>query len=299
MRESLWKRPWTLDGGDAYTYGAFMGTYTKLAQSIIYSSLWDQDDHTRLVWLTLLAMCDKDGEIMGTPRGIARAARVPVPAVERALEIFLAPDPDSSDPANEGRRLEIVTGGWGLLNHRKYRDMLSRDERLARDAERKRVSRAAKRGASTDSPSSPKTSSMSDIRSDQIRSDQIKKKKTTPTGDGSPSDGVKPRKPSLKKTLSMVDEHPALLEIPDLRAEIGRWRGCLPSKKVWASPAALERHLKRLEDRPRQALAAVRLSADNAWTDPVHAFDYLDRDKTRAEKTPPAKPKSRSKMNVY
>jgi hypothetical protein len=47
---------------------------------------------------------------------------------------------DSSDPENDGRRIERVPGGWIVLNARKYRDLVTREEktriRVARYRER-------------------------------------------------------------------------------------------------------------------------------------------------------------------
>jgi hypothetical protein len=52
---------------------------------------------------------------------------------------FLAPDFDSRTKDDEGRRIEEIEGGWHLLNHRKYREMASKDE--SREAEAKRKAR--------------------------------------------------------------------------------------------------------------------------------------------------------------
>ena len=38
-----------------------MAGYTKLFNSILQSTIWREDDKTRIVWITLLAMADKNG----------------------------------------------------------------------------------------------------------------------------------------------------------------------------------------------------------------------------------------------
>jgi hypothetical protein len=40
-----------------------------------------------------------------------------------------AKEADSSDPENDGRRIERVPGGWIVLNARKYRDLVTREEK--------------------------------------------------------------------------------------------------------------------------------------------------------------------------
>lgn len=109
-------------------------TYTKLFSSITESTVWREDDHTRLVWITMLAMADKRGRIWASVPGLADRARVPVESCRHALGRLTAPDPDSRTKEHEGRRVEPIDGGWRLLNHGKYRE--ARDEEAERERKR-------------------------------------------------------------------------------------------------------------------------------------------------------------------
>jgi hypothetical protein len=111
-------------------------SYTKLFASIITSTLWSEDDRTRIVWITLMACADKNGEFQGSIPGLARIAGVPVEDCRNAIAKFLSPDPDSRTKDDEGRRIEEIPGGWALLNYRKYRDMASDEDRKRAAAER-------------------------------------------------------------------------------------------------------------------------------------------------------------------
>ena len=113
-----------------------MTGYTKLAASILHSSIWSEDDRTRIVWITLLAMANQHGEVLASIPGVARMAGVPIADAETALRRFLSPDPYSRTPDKEGRRLEAIDGGWLLVNHAKYRAAFSRDDQKAKTAER-------------------------------------------------------------------------------------------------------------------------------------------------------------------
>ncbi len=104
-------------------------SYTKLFHRILASSIWEEDDKTRLVWITMMASTDQDGCVVGTVAKLARDARVELEACQTALAKFLAPDPHSLSAANEGRRIEVVEGGWRLLNHGKYRDLMSVEQK--------------------------------------------------------------------------------------------------------------------------------------------------------------------------
>jgi len=111
--------------------------YVKLFSQILNSSIWLEAGETRLVWITLLAAMDKEGFCQfAAPGNLANTARVSLEACTKALEILEGPDPHSSDPANEGRRIERVPGGWIVLNAGKYRALGTLEHKRAQTAER-------------------------------------------------------------------------------------------------------------------------------------------------------------------
>lgn len=103
--------------------------YTKLFSKILDSTIWLEDNDTRIVWITMLAMCDYTGKVEGSARTLANRARVSVESCQKALDKFLAPEADSQTTEHEGRRISVVDGGWQLLNHAKYRRMMSEEHR--------------------------------------------------------------------------------------------------------------------------------------------------------------------------
>jgi hypothetical protein len=123
--------------------------YTKLFSSITASTIWNEPDHTRLVWITMLAMADRDGYVAASVPGLAVLARVPLPSVITALESFMSPDPWSRTKDHEGRRIEEVDGGWRLLNYDHYRSQMDAEMQREKAAARKQRSRqnAAERAA--------------------------------------------------------------------------------------------------------------------------------------------------------
>ena len=99
-----------------------MRTFAILDSDIIRSTIWTEDDCTRIVWITMLALKDADGFVRGCITTVAGIARQPVDKCTASLEKLEAPDPDSASPEHEGRRLLKVPGGWIVVNHHKYRD---------------------------------------------------------------------------------------------------------------------------------------------------------------------------------
>jgi hypothetical protein len=96
--------------------------YSKLFSSIVTSSVWCQDNSTLRVWIAMLAMKDTNGEVEGSIPGFASLARVAPDEMRRAIEILSSPDPDSRTQDHEGRRIEIISGGWRVINHELYRN---------------------------------------------------------------------------------------------------------------------------------------------------------------------------------
>jgi hypothetical protein len=143
-------------------------TYTKLFSSITRSSVWLEDDQTLRVWVTMLALADRNGFVGASVGGLAATARVDRRKTEEALAKFLAPDPDSRSKDNDGRRIEVADRGWILLNYDRFRDMRDEEARKEYERNRKREARAKARGdvpdasaLSRDVPSCPEKSALS------------------------------------------------------------------------------------------------------------------------------------------
>ncbi len=113
--------------------------YNKLFARILDSSIWLEPPTTRIVWITLLAAMDQDGFAhFAALDNLAARARVTIDEAVRAVECFLAPDLNSSNPANEGRRIERVPGGYLILNATEaratYNRLIQREQTRARVA---------------------------------------------------------------------------------------------------------------------------------------------------------------------
>lgn len=98
-----------------------MSGFTKLVPEIVLSSIWNESPEVRCVWITMLAIKDEHGIVLGTEETLARIANVTLQNVTDAIERFSSPDKHSRTPDNEGRRIAKYDGGWIVLNHGKYR----------------------------------------------------------------------------------------------------------------------------------------------------------------------------------
>lgn len=114
--------------------------YVKLFSSILDSSVWSEPAPTRIVWITLLCMADEEGFAKGAFSGLARRAGVTAEECRQALATLSGPDLESQDQDFGGRRVEVVEGGWLILNYVKYRELRTRKQ--VQDAARQRRHRS-------------------------------------------------------------------------------------------------------------------------------------------------------------
>ncbi|KKM64208.1 hypothetical protein LCGC14_1503700 [marine sediment metagenome] len=105
-----------------------MAGWAKLFSSIVTSTIWMEDDATLRVWIAMLSMADADGVVEGSLPGFAHLARVSVEQMEQSVQKLTSPDPYSRTPDHEGRRIEVIEGGWFILNYAKYRQQAQAQE---------------------------------------------------------------------------------------------------------------------------------------------------------------------------
>ena len=130
-----------------------MSGYSKLFSSIVTSTVWCEDNATRIVWIAMLATCDAKGAVEGSVPGFASLARVSIDEMMYALERLSAPDPYSRTPDNEGRRIQATPGGWQILNYANYRERLQ--TKAGSKAPLMRLSRMRKSESVTDGNALP------------------------------------------------------------------------------------------------------------------------------------------------
>lgn len=124
-----------------------MTGYTKLFGSILASTIWSEPKETKVLWITMLAMAGKHGEVHASIPGLAHTAHLSIEETEMSLQRLMQPDAYSRTKEFEGRRIQEIDGGWQILNHAKYRKLMSAEERKeylkmkqAESRERKRKS---------------------------------------------------------------------------------------------------------------------------------------------------------------
>jgi len=114
--------------------------YTKLFGSILNSTVWvGSPIEVKLIWITLMAMSNIDGEVGSTVAGLAKTSELSIKQTEKALAVLSGPDQKSRTKEYledgvtlhplSGRRIVEIEGGWRLVTHPKYRAMMSKEAR--------------------------------------------------------------------------------------------------------------------------------------------------------------------------
>jgi hypothetical protein len=134
--------------------------FTKLFSCILDSTIWQEPPQTKILWITMLAMSDRNGEVHASVPGLAKRAGITLEECERGIACLMAPDAYSRTKDHDGRRVGTIDGGWALLNHAKYRALLSAEERREYNRQKQAEFRA-KHKASANVNDSQSPSAMS------------------------------------------------------------------------------------------------------------------------------------------
>jgi len=245
-------------------------SFTKLSSGILASTVWQEPSSTRIVWITMLALADRNGYVAASIPGLAHLARVSIPEAETALAAFSAPDPYSRTPDHEGRRIEAVAGGWRLLNHGAYRARRDADDRKDYQRDWDRHHR----------PSGHARSKASPIQSDSPT--EIRQIRPNPTQAEAEAEADQKKDQKRKGAV-------APLVVPDwLPAEVwGSWHAFRNARKGWTPHArALSlRTLTTLRAAGHDPQAVIEQSIERGWT----GLFQVRPDFARKESTQPSR----------
>lgn len=103
--------------------------YTRLFSAIIASTIWQKDSKARIVWITMLALANRRGEVVTSLPGLAHLANVKLPECEKALKVLKAPDPHNEPTDCGGRYIKETDDGFQMLNFAFWQKKIKAEER--------------------------------------------------------------------------------------------------------------------------------------------------------------------------
>lgn len=216
------------------------GGYTKIFGSIVASSVWSESDSTRIVWISLLALADRGGEVAASVPGLARLANVSRDQCEEALRVLSSPDPDDSSGVAEGRRIERVQGGWRVVNYAAYREKGRGQDRTEYLTLKQRETRARRKQSVNKSTTVDRSQPIADANADADAEKEEEEGKS---------------------------DLPAALDTPDFRAAWTEWLAYRREAKfqLWRDRTVKAKLGELAEIGSERAIAAIRKSIANGW----------------------------------
>ncbi|TSA57502.1 hypothetical protein D4R42_01475 [bacterium] len=121
------------------------GGFVKIYSDMLTSSIWNESDKVRVLWITMLAMSDAKGVVRSALTSLGHMARLNNKAeLLEALSVLEGPDEESRTELYEGRRVAKIEGGWQILNFEKYRNGVINTPTAERNRDRVRKFREKK-----------------------------------------------------------------------------------------------------------------------------------------------------------
>lgn len=122
--------------------------FTKLYNVFFTSSIREEDSDTRIMFLAMIGMSDRTGIVEATVGAIASYANVPVEKARVALGRLQMPDPESTSPEHEGRRVvKLAPNRWFVVQRERYLRLQQEEARRDYMREYMRTRRAVVRSA--------------------------------------------------------------------------------------------------------------------------------------------------------
>jgi len=106
--------------------------FGKLFSTMYDGTLYGQWE-ALVTFQQMVILCDREGTVEMTPPALAARTGIPLEIIAKGIEILESPDPYSRSPEEEGRRIlrlyDSRPWGWRIVNHAKYREMRSTEDR--------------------------------------------------------------------------------------------------------------------------------------------------------------------------
>lgn len=267
-------------------------SFVKLYSSIVDGTIMDVDVVTRLAFVLMLAIAEKDGVVDMTLPALSRRLNLPLDDVERAIGILASPDPHSRSPDEDGRRIIPLdpgrNWGWRITNYQKYRDSRDPDDRRAYKTAWQAKKRAKEKAVdspvdSVDSPVDTPVDSVDCVDKSGPKQKEMQReikirgrgKETPPPPGGSGEKNPDPGEIRIPQSLAEVG-----LTVDLLRDRMTTMPG--PAKPAASWKAELTLLAKLVPTYGAFVVDVYRLAIAGAWRT-ITPTIVIDRAKDRAE----------------
>jgi len=113
--------------------------YGKLFEQM-YDGTLAENWQALITFQQMIILCDDSGVIDLTPSAISRRTGIPIEHIKAGIKTLESDDPYSRTPDENGRRIVRLDDhrpwGWKIVNHQKYKQMASYEDKKKADRER-------------------------------------------------------------------------------------------------------------------------------------------------------------------
>jgi len=99
--------------------------FAKVYAGLFEGSLRDSPPYAKLLLIAMILRANKDGIVLGAPSFWAAYIPLPIEDVKKCFDVLTSPDPESTTPDEDGRRVVPHGDGknlWRIVNYKKYYD---------------------------------------------------------------------------------------------------------------------------------------------------------------------------------
>lgn len=231
--------------------------YGKIFESLYEGSMVGAGPTVFAVWGYCIAKADRGGIVILNPALLAPIIGTSRVDIERAIEYLESPDPNSKNPDHEGRRLLNISGfAYSVVSHAVYRGMNNGEDRRKYMREYMRKKRL--------------NESVNSLQSLQ-KLTKVNPVSVSVSASVSDRDGVKGKGKLPKQEAAIPD---CLSSVPGFHEAFAAWVEFRAAKRAKATERVKATILKRLSERPDQAVAALDTCMAAGWTDV--RWDWID-----------------------
>ena len=243
--------------------------YGKIFESLYEGSMVGAGPTVFAVWGYCIAKADREGIVILNPALLAPIIGTSRVDIERAIEYLERPDPNSKNPEHEGRRLLKMSGfAYFVVSHAIYRGMNNGEDRreYMREYMRKRRGEEA-------------VNSLQSLQKLTKVNPVSVSVSVSASGSVSEEDGVQGKgKPAAEPIKAPIKQEAAIPEclanVEGFAEAFEAWVEFRAAKRAKATERVKATILKRLSERPEQAVAALDTCMAAGWTDV--RWDWVD-----------------------
>ena len=224
--------------------------YGKIFSSMYEGSMVGAGPVVFAVWGYCIAKADVDGTVLLNPALLAPVIGTSRTDIEAAIKFLCSPDEHSKNPDHEGRRLLVESGHlYFVVSHAQYRGMKNNEDR--REYMREYMKRKRSDEVLT-------VNKLTEVNAVLTKVNPASASSSSSVSDSIGKEDTKGKGYEIPKELEAIE---------GFNEALTAWKEFRKALKKPATDRIMNTVLKRLRERPLEAIAAIDTCITAGWTD--------------------------------